>query len=115
MRMSNLVGTEGDAAMDAALNNLGMWSEGLAQGHTDEPCARCELAEAPVVCNIMAPSATYDDGLCGTCRDANDVLILAWPDEAQRLVDRVERLFPGMTGGQILAMAANLLSQMWSS
>jgi hypothetical protein len=97
MRMSNLVGTEGDAAWDAALTTVGL----------DKPLCG--------VCHVRIASSIYDDGLCGPCRSANDDLMLANTDEAQRLLVRLNRLFPALEGGQMLAMIANLLRQQGAS
>lgn len=102
-----LVGTSGDTTLDAALSDMGMHREDAVNLY---PVGRFCGND----CGSLLPAKTvYDDGLCGKCRDVNDALILAYQDngESQRLIDRVERMFPGMTSGQILAFVANLLRQ----
>jgi hypothetical protein len=92
-KVSSLVGTAGDAVMDAAVAAV-----------FGKLCSSCEEV-------ALAVRSAYDDGLCGQCRDENDSLMAKHLEESARLAHRVESLFPEMSGGQVLAMTANLLTQ----
>jgi uncharacterized protein YoaH (UPF0181 family) len=92
-KVSSLVGTAGDAVMDAAVAAV-----------FGKLCSSCEEV-------ALAVRSAYDDGLCGQCRDENDAFILAHAEEANRLFVRVEALFPAMSAGQTIAFVANLLRQ----